>query len=208
MKRLQHLTQLPKDWPGIEKLAQRYESFISCPFPGYHNGQLIEMDKTKSLSLSAWFEDKVQHLEQDVSGLQFQLRDLIASGALSRNHPSIEPFISATYTHLITMRLLASQHKAYSEAAILSPADLTEERCAQIPMVTANCDLKELALNTAEDCRGFCMEKHGEAPPVEVVTSKNFDNKPPGNGSAASTLDSLIIEGGTHPRVVSIVKQH
>ena len=196
MKRLQHLTQLPKEWPGLDKLAQSYESLISCPFPGYYNGQLMEMDKSKSISLSVWLENKVKLLEQDVSGLQSQLRDMIASGSLSRHHPAIEPFISGTYTHLITMRLLASQHKSYADVATMNQLDITEEHYANIPVVTANCNLKELAIHTAEDCRAFCVEKHGEAPEVVVSTSpKGFDCKQQGKGSAASALDSLIIEG-------------
>jgi hypothetical protein len=75
--------------------------------------------------------------------------------------------------------------------------DRTEEQYANIPVVTADCDLKRLASDTAEDCRAFCVEKHGEAPEIIVSTGqKDYNGKlKPGSDGSPSAPDSLIIEG-------------
>ena len=196
MKRLQHLSQLPKEWAGIDRLVNRYEAILACPFPGYYDGHLMDMDFSKSITLGLWLENHVQLLEQDVFNLQSELRDKILNGSLSRQDPAIEPLMSSTYLHLITMRLLSCQHKAYTDLAAMKPSEITDQHYARIPAVTADCDLKELAQHTVEDCRAFCVEKHGEAPEVVVSTSpRGFDGKP--EGSAA--LDSLVIEGQPSP---------
>jgi hypothetical protein len=208
-KRLKNLAELPKDWPGIDRLVNRYESLVSCPFPGYYDGHLMEMDVSKSMALGIWLENNVQLLEQDIFCLQSQFRDMILKGSLSRTHPAIEPFISATYTHLITMRILSSQHKAYTDIAAMKPEDRTVEHYAKIPVVTADCDLKQLASDTAEDCRAFCVEKHGEAPEIIVSTGqKNYHCKPkPASNGSPTAPDSLIIEG-EKPSVVAFTRPH
>jgi hypothetical protein len=157
----------------------------------------MDMDVSKSMALGIWFENNVQLLEQDVLFLQSQFRDLILKGSIDRTHPAIEPFISATYTHLITMRILSSQHKAYTDIAAMKQEDRTEEHYTKIPVVTADCDLKQLAADTAEDCRAFCVEKHGEAPEITISTGqKDYQSKPkPSGNEAPSAPDSLIIEG-------------
>ena len=157
----------------------------------------MEMDISKSIALGVWLENNVQLLEQDVFNLQSQFRDMILKGSLDRTHPDIEPFISATYTHLITMRILSSQHKAYTDTAAMKQEDRTAAQYAKIPVVTADCDLKQLATDTAEDCRAFCVEKHGEAPEITISTGqKDYQSKPKLSSiEPPPAPDSLIIEG-------------
>ncbi len=84
--------------------------------------------------------------------------------------------------------------------------DRKEEHYANIPVVTADCDLRQLAIDTAEDCRAFCVEKHGEAPEIIVSTGqKDYICKPkPNSNGTPAAPDSLIIEG-ENPSTLAIV---
>ena len=100
-------TNVPKDLPGIDRLLDRYDSFISCPFPGYAHGQLAEMDVEKSTALGIWLENGLQSLDQDISHLSEQIRT-------RQDRPAfLELLMSSTYLHMITLRLLASQHNGF-----------------------------------------------------------------------------------------------
>jgi len=90
----------------------------------------------------------------------------------------------------------------------MKPEDRTEEHYANIPVVTADCDLKQLATDTAEDCRAFCVEKHGEAPEIVVSTGqKDYHCKPkPASNGLPTAPDSLIIEGHVHFVLMELLK--
>ena len=132
---------------------------------------------------SAWSRDCMEELETVVRTVTHELRDLIRSTHRPPSSPSPAPhpplqvevdrLLNRTYSLLIEMRLHLS-HYAYADAVYrqlsshpTQPCD-AQQLALDFPVVT-RCDLRAIAERCVDNARGACVEKHGDAPAVEVV---------------------------------------
>ena len=70
-KRLDVLKGSTKSLPGIDRLVERYDSLVRCPYPGYAHGQLRDMDLESAVRFGSWMDQSLQLLEQ-VSDMRFE----------------------------------------------------------------------------------------------------------------------------------------
>ena len=126
-----------------------------------------------------------------------------------------DSLMNATHLHLITSRMLAAQHNflftlceqeersSTGQSCVGSPLldragnpssiSESEEPQAQ-PVVNPRCDVLQLIADAVDDCRAFCVEKHGEAPEVRV------------SKGAKSLARAVVVEGHMHFILIELLK--
>jgi signal transduction histidine kinase len=160
--------------------------------------------------------DELAGLEQDMGYAQEQARNATSAQDNAQGMSSLkEILMSKMQLHLITSRLLAAQVYGWYGRSVVSGLSagprLTKVRSndqhdglaslqssssvstdARVSIINDRCDVRQLAQDTAEDCRAFCVEKNGEAPEVRV--------------HCATSAHALVVDGHVHFILMELLK--